>query len=131
MSLRFRPGHRVFVYEIAIDMRAGFDRLSHLVREKMNRNILEGDLYLFLGKNRKRLKAICFDGTGLVLINKRLEKGSFMSVTDIESAEISEDELDTLFSGGVIRRKMFGSEILTHINESRKVKTDEVARSRD
>lgn len=44
MSLRFRPGHRVFVYEIAIDMRAGFDRLSHLVREQMKRNILEGDL---------------------------------------------------------------------------------------
>lgn len=131
MSLRFRSGHRIFIYEVVIDMRAGFDRLCMLIREKMDQNILDGDLFIFLGKNRKRLKAICFDGTGLVLINKRLEKGSFMSITDIESVEISEEELDTLFSGGVIRRKMFGSEILTHVNESRKVKIDEAARSRD
>lgn len=122
MSLRFRPGHRVFVYEVAIDMRAGFDRLSQIVREKMNRDILEGDLYLFLGKNRKRLKAICFDGTGLVLINKRLEKGQFMSITDFDSAEISSDELDVLISGGVICRRKFGREVLTNLHESRIVK---------
>ena len=131
MSLRFRPGHRVFVYEEAIDMRSGFDRLSMLVREKMARNILEGDLYLFLGKNRKRLKAICFDGTGLVLINKRLEKGSFMSRSDLESAEISSDELDILISGGVIRRRHFGEALLTVINDSRNLKTNEATRSRD
>lgn len=131
MSLKFRPGHRVFVYEVQIDMRAGFDRLSMLVREKMGRNILDGDLYLFLGKNRKRMKAICFDGTGLVLINKRLEKGSFMSLTDLESVEITSDELDVLFSGGVIRRRKFGQGALTQIHESRIVNVDATARSRD
>lgn len=131
MSLRFRLGHRVFVYEEAIDMRAGFDRLSMLVREKMARNILEGDLYLFLGKNRKRLKAICFDGTGLILINKRLEKGNFMSRVDLESQEISSDELDVLISGGVIRRRHFGEAMLTAVHESRKINTDETTRSRD
>lgn len=122
MSLHFRPGHRVFVYEVMIDMRAGFDRLSHIVREKMGRDILEGDLYLFLGKNRKRLKAICFDGTGLVLINKRLEKGSFMMLSDLESAEITSEELDVLLSGGVIRRRRFGSDVLTHVHASPIVK---------
>lgn len=131
MSLKFRPGHRVFVYEEAIDMRSGFDRLSMLVREKMGRNILEGDLYLFLGKNRRRLKAICFDGTGLVLINKRLEKGSFMSRADLESQEISADELDILISGGVIRRKSFGESVLTSIHGSRTLDRNETTRSRD
>lgn len=131
MSLRFRPGHRVFVYEEIVDMRSGFDRLSMLVREKMSRNILEGDLYLFLGKNRKRLKAICFDGTGLVLINKRLEKGSFMLRSDLESAEISSDELDVLISGGVIRRRHFGEDVLTAIHNSRHTKLNETPRSRD
>jgi transposase len=131
MSLRFRTGHRVFVYEVAIDMRAGFDRLSMLVREKMARNILEGDLYLFLGKNRRRLKAICFDGTGLVLINKRLEKGNFMSLSDLESAEITSDELDILISGGVIRRRKFGQEVLTAIHEPRIVNLDATPRTRD
>jgi transposase len=125
MSLRFRPGHRVFVYEELIDMRSGFDRLSMLVREKMSRNILEGDLYLFFGRNRRRLKAICFDGTGLVLINKRLEKTHFMSVSEIESREISTEELDVLISGGVIRRRHFGQEVLTVINDSREYKINE------
>lgn len=38
MSLSLRPGHRVFVYGEAIDMRWGFNRLSMIVREKMQVN---------------------------------------------------------------------------------------------
>lgn len=113
MSLKLRPGHRVFVYNEAIDMRSGFDRLSMLVRDKMKANLLEGDFFIFLGKNRKRLKAICYDGTGLILIAKRLEQGKFMSVTEIENRELTIDELDWLMKGCVIRRTKFGEEALT------------------
>ena len=113
MSIRLRAGHRVFIYEEPIDMRAGFNRLSMYVRDKMKKDLLEGDLFLFLGKNRKRLKAICFDGTGLLLIAKRLERGTFMSVANIEHFEITEEELDQILSGSVIRRRIFGSEALT------------------
>jgi transposase len=56
---------RVFVYNEYVDLRAGFDKLSMFVREKMNAVLVDGDLFLFLGNNRKRLKAICYDGTGL------------------------------------------------------------------
>ena len=48
--------------------------LSMLVREKMKHKIAEGGLFLFLGKNRKRLKAICYDGTRLLLLSKRMER---------------------------------------------------------
>jgi hypothetical protein len=112
-------------------MRAGFDRLSMLVREKMKRNLLEGDLYLFLGKNRRRLKAICFDGTGLILIAKRLERGSFMRVSDIEHFEITQDELDQLISGSLIRRRIFGSEALTLSIGNRNVDLHATDRARD
>jgi transposase len=103
----------VFVFSDYVDMRGGFNRLSMIVREKMARNLLEGDLYLFLGKNRKRLKALCFDGTGLLLIAKRLERGNFMSLSNLEHFEITQEELDQLISGSLIRRRIFGAEALT------------------
>jgi transposase len=113
MSLRLKHGHRIFVYSAAIDMRAGFDRLSMLVREKMGRSLVDGDLFLFLGNNRRRLKAICFDGTGLLLISKRLERGVFMPLSLLEDHEITSDELSHLLAGGLVRRARFGKEALT------------------
>ena len=131
MSLRLRPGHRVFVFSEYVDMRGGFNRLSMLVRERMGKNILDGDLFIFLGKNRRRLKAICFDGTGLLLVSKRLERGSFMRVHDIEHFEITQDELDQLISGSLIRRRIFGAEALTLSHGNRIVDVDAANRARD
>ena len=113
MSFQLREGHRVFIFNQAIDFRAGFDKLSMLVREQMKQQLVEGDLFLFLGKNRKRLKAICYDGTGLLLLSKRMERGRFMSVSELEDFEITRDELNLLLSGGYIRRKYFGEKALT------------------
>lgn len=112
MSFRLRPGHRVFVFTEAIDFRAGFDKLSMLVREKMKKDLVEGDLFLFLGKNRRRLKAICYDGTGLMLLSKRLERGKFMGISEFEDFELSVEELNYVLAGGVVRRKFFGREAL-------------------
>ena len=131
MSLKFRPGHRFFIYEEYVDMRSGFNRLSMFVREKMGRNLLEGDLFLFLGKNRKRMKALCFDGTGLLLIAKRLERGKFMSLSDVEHFEISQEEVDQLISGSLIRRRIFGDEALTVSRASRNLEIDAINRARD
>ena len=58
---------RVFLYGQAIDMRAGFERLSSYVREGLKQDVTEGHLYLFLGKNRRRAKVLLFDGTRLTL----------------------------------------------------------------
>ncbi len=111
MSLVLREGHRVFVFKENIDFRAGFDKLSMLVREKMRKELVEGDLFLFVGKNRKRLKALCFDGTGLLLIAKRLERGRFMSAVEFEEAELSVEELNLVLQGGVICRRHFGASV--------------------
>lgn len=113
MSLKLRPGHRVFVFREYTDMRAGFDKLSMYVREKMKARIVEGDLFLFIGKTRKRIKGICYDGTGLILIAKKLEQGKFMKLDDLEYEEITVDELDWLMCGSVVRRRKFGSDALT------------------
>lgn len=119
MSLRFKPDLRVFVYSEAIDLRAGFDRLTYLVNEKMEAKLVDGDLFVFFGKNRRKVKMICYDGIGVVLINKRLERGRFMNLFDLESREITVEELDTLLRGGIVRRPVFGQIPLTTLPRGR------------
>lgn len=108
MSIRLKAGIRVFVFGEPVDLRAGFDKLSMLVREKLGARIVDGDLFLFLGRNRKKLKAICYDGTGLLLIAKRMERGRFMALHELEHNEITVEELDWLLRGSVIRKAKFG-----------------------
>jgi len=98
-------GLRVFLYQEAIDMRAGFERLLHYVRDRMKNNISQGHLYLFLGKNRKRVKALFYDGTGLVLVAKRIERGRFMARVELgDITEVTIAELKQILGGGVIVR---------------------------
>jgi hypothetical protein len=52
---------------------------------------------------------LCFDGTGLLLIAKRMERGRFMRLEELEENEITTDELDWLLRGAVVRRAKFGS----------------------
>jgi len=113
VSIRFKEGLRVFVFSERIDLRSGFDRLTSCVNEKMGQRLVDGDLFLFFGRSRKKLKMICYDGTGVVLINKRLERGQFMNLFDLEEKEITLSELEILFHGGVVRRPMFGKIPLT------------------
>ena len=93
-------------------MRKGFEALSDAVRGLMKKNIMEGDLFLFLGRNPRRVKVILFDGTGLVLVSKRLERGRFQRLVDFdERREISLAELALIFQGTrinfVFQRKDF------------------------
>lgn len=109
MSLKFKSNLRVYVFSESVDMRSGFDKLQCLVESKMKQKLVNGDLFLFMGKNKKRLKMICYDGTGVLLIAKRLERGKFMSLYDLEHREITTDELDQLLRGSIIRRPIFGA----------------------
>jgi transposase len=95
-------GIRVFVYNESIDMRSGFERLSFYVREQLGEDLLEGHVYL--GKNRRRAKVLVFDGTGLVLIHKRLEIGRFISIDELSDVhEITSSELGLILDGSRIR----------------------------
>lgn len=113
MSVRLREEHRVFVFSEYIDLRSGFDRLSMLVRERLGSNLLDGDLFVFFGHHRKKCKALCYDGSGVVLINKRLEHGKFMRLAELESSEITREDFEVLFRGGVVLRDQFGNSALT------------------
>ena len=70
---------RVFAYPEAVDLRKGYDGLFGLVKQGLGRDPLSGDLYLFVSKRRKGCKVLVWDGTGLCIFQKRLEKGCFAS----------------------------------------------------
>jgi len=99
-----RAGLRVFIYRLPIDMRCGFERLQSLCVHQMMAVMDQGHVYVFFGKNRKRLKVLVYDGSGLVLIAKRIERGRFMSVDDLLGrTEIKLSELKQILHGSLIR----------------------------
>jgi transposase len=100
-----RKGLRIFVYRESIDMRCGFEKLHSFCVHQMNALMDQGHVYVFFGKNRKRMKLLVYDGSGLVLIAKRIERGSFMSQTELLGrSEITQEELKLILHGSVIRR---------------------------
>lgn len=75
--ISFSGSLRIFLSVEPVDMRAGFERLSNLVGEVLKEDLREGALFVFTNRRHTRLKVLCFDGTGLWLLCKRLEKGTF------------------------------------------------------
>jgi transposase len=71
------PATKIFLGLEAIDMRKGFDGLFGLVRDKLSEEPLSGHLFLFINKPRTRIKALLWDGSGLWVCAKRLERGRF------------------------------------------------------
>jgi transposase len=67
----------VFAYTEPVDMRKGFDGLSAVVEQELGRSPVSGDLFLFVSRDRVRAKVLLWDGTGLCVLSKRLERGRF------------------------------------------------------
>jgi len=72
------PGTRVWLAGGVTDMRKGFDGLAMLVQEKLRRDPFGGQIFVFRGRRGYLLKALWWDGQGLCLFAKRLEKGRFV-----------------------------------------------------
>ena len=97
----------IWVYHQPIDMRRGFEFLSQVVEREFNHNLVDGSVYLFLGAHRKRAKVLHFDGTGLVLVTKRLDKGMFQGISTIaKQGSITLEQLQYLFAGSHINFPM-------------------------
>jgi transposase len=71
------PATRIYLAAGATDMRKGFEGLYGLVREKLQLEPLSGHVFLFSNAQRNRLKLLFWDGSGLWVCAKRLEKGRF------------------------------------------------------
>ncbi len=72
------PGTRVFLACGVTDMRKGFDGLAAQVQTVLARDPYSGAVFCFRGRRGDLLKILVWDGQGLVLVAKRLERGKFV-----------------------------------------------------
>jgi transposase len=70
-------GIPIYVALEPVDMRFGFERLGGLVRERMHSEPRSRALFVFVGKRGHTMKVLTWDGTGVILIHKRLDAGKF------------------------------------------------------
>jgi transposase len=75
--LSFTGGLKVFVALEPVDLRKSFSGLEGLVSERLGEDLRQGALFVFTNRRHTRLKILYWDGTGLWLLMKRLEKGTF------------------------------------------------------
>ena len=93
---------RIYVAVGSTDMRKGFEGLFGLVRDQLGLDPLTGHLCLFCNKGRNRLKVLYWDGSGLWICAKRLERGRFSWPSDGEQSArvtLSHEELSLLLGG--------------------------------
>jgi transposase len=75
--LSFSGSLKVFVAIEPCDMRKGFNGLYAAVTERLGEDPKNGALFVFCNRRRTRIKILCWDGTGLWVLTKRLEEGTF------------------------------------------------------
>ena len=86
-------------------MRKGFDALCGLVHQHMHTNVLQGGVYIFVNRKRNQIKLLAWEGDGLAIYYKRLEKGVYElpSITaDSACATIDMLQLQLILQGIVL-----------------------------
>lgn len=115
-------GRRVTVYAYAqpVDMRKGFDGLTALVTEGLHRDALSGDAFIFVSRDRVRAKVLHWDGTGLCIYAKRLERGRFARLwrdEDDVPITLTVSELDLFLDGStMVGRVALSPPPMTHFS---------------
>jgi transposase len=95
------PATKIYLGVEAVDMRKGFEGLYGLVRDHLGQDPLSGHLFLFTNRPRTRLKVIVWDGSGLWVCAKRLERGRFHwpEASQTRSVTMRPEELAMLVNG--------------------------------
>jgi len=96
-------GVEIYVALEPIDMRLSFDRLSGLAKEQIGYDARSGALFVFFGRRRDALKVLFFDGTGMCIFYKRLDRGRFqipeIAHADARHVEVDDATLEALLDG--------------------------------
>ena len=82
--LTFNGSLKVYVALEPCDMRKSFNGLYAVAQEKLKEDPQNGALFAFINKRRNRIKLLYYDGTGLWVLAKRLEQGTFSWPAPVE-----------------------------------------------
>jgi transposase len=102
---------KIFVCKVPTDMRSSYDSLSERAKKVLKKNPLSGHLFLFVNNSRNSCKALYYDGTGHVIISKRLERGVFSKINPMYKREIvlTEAEFGLFFEGANLEKSLQNS----------------------
>ena len=96
-------GVDIYLGSEPIDLRWGFDRLCGIVQDRIGRRPRSGAVFAFFGRRRQAMKVFYYDGTGLCVFYKRLDKGTFRFPLSYDGSArtvvLTERELEDLFAG--------------------------------
>lgn len=102
---------KIFVCKEATDMRSSYDSLFARVKTLLQKDPFSGHLFLFINAKRTTCKCLYYDGTGLVIISKRLENGTFSQINPFYKDEIvlTEAEFGLFFEGADLKKRFIDS----------------------
>ena len=103
-------------------MRASYDRLFSRVKEILKQDPFSGHVFIFINSQRTSIKCLFYDGTGLVLICKRLESGKFSQLNSLIQGEIAltPAEFSLFFEGVCLNKKMIDHRFVESPSEIKK-----------
>lgn len=111
-------GVEIYVALEPVDMRLSFDRLSGLALEQIGYDARSGALFIFFGKRRDALKILFFDGSGMAIFYKRLDRGTFQvpepPTKSAKHVEIDDAALEALLDGIDVNEAESSSRPKTH-----------------
>ena len=102
-------GVQIFVAVEPVDMRWSFDRLAGVALERVGYDARGGALFIFFGKRRDALKVLFYDGSGMCVFYKRLDRGHFRVLGPLTPGarhlEIDDATLDALLDGVEVQQR--------------------------
>lgn len=102
---------RIFVCKEPTDMRASYDSLFARARDVLLKDPRSGHLFLFVNRDRTSCKTLYYDGTGFVILSKRLERGRFSRINPLFPGEavLTEAEFGLFFEGANLEKRFIDS----------------------
>lgn len=102
---------KVFVCKAPTDMRSSYDSLFSRAKNILKQDPFSGHLFLFISGRRTSMKCLYYDGTGLVIISKRLEKGLFSRINPLYKGDVvlTAAEFALFFEGANLEKRFIES----------------------
>lgn len=109
--INFNRRTKVFVAKEPTDMRASYDTLFAKAKGVLNQDPFSGHLFVFINSRRTSIKCLYYDGTGLCLLCKRLEKSTFSRINPMFTGEIvlTAAEFALFFEGADLEKRFIDS----------------------
>lgn len=102
---------KIFISKEPTDMRSSYDSLFSKVKDLLEEDPMSGHLFVFINSRRTCCKCLYYDGTGLVIVSKRLEKSLFCKINPYHPGKITltQAEFNLFFEGADLNKRFIES----------------------